>query len=47
MEKNYSKALKINKRVKPDKEVVSFILSFSKAFTVLKSESKVFEIITN
>ncbi|WP_269222281.1 hypothetical protein [Flavobacterium sp. IMCC34518] len=47
MEKNYSKTLKITKRMKPDKEVVSFLLNYSKALKVLKIEEKVFEVIVN
>jgi hypothetical protein len=47
MEKNYSKALKITKRMKPDKEVVSFLLNYSKALKVIKIEEKVFEVIVN
>ena len=47
MEKNYSKALKITKRMKPDKEVVSFLLNYSKALKIMKIEDKVFEIIVN
>ena len=47
MEKNYSKVLKITKRMKPDKEVVSFILNYSKALKVIKIEEKVFEVIVN
>ena len=40
MEKNYSKASKIVKKMKPDKEVVSLLLNYSK-------EGKAFEIIVN
>jgi hypothetical protein len=47
MEKNYSKTLKVTKRLKPDKEVVSFLLNFSKAFKVIKSEGKLFELNLN
>ncbi|WP_281240207.1 hypothetical protein [Flavobacterium praedii] len=47
MEKNYSKTLKITKRMKPDKEVVSFLLNYSKALKVLKIEEKIFEVIVN
>jgi hypothetical protein len=47
MEKNYSKALKITKRMKPDKKVVSFLLNYSKALKIIKAEGKVFEIIVN
>ncbi|HSD05875.1 hypothetical protein [Flavobacterium sp.] len=47
MEKNYSKELKIIKRIKPDKEVVSFLLNYSKSLKMVKIEDKVFEIIVN
>jgi len=47
MEKNYSKASKITKKMKPEKEVVSFLLNYSKALKIVKVEDKVFEIIVN
>ena len=47
MEKNYSKALKTVKRMKPDKEVVSLLLNYSKALKIVKIEGKVFEIVVN
>jgi hypothetical protein len=47
MEKNYSKALKITKRMKPNKEVVSFLLNYSKALKIIKTEEMVFELIVN
>jgi hypothetical protein len=47
MEKNYSKALKTTKKMKPDKEVVSLLLNYSKALKIVKIEDKVFEIIVN
>ena len=47
MEKNYSKELKISKKMKPDKEVVSLLLNYSKALKIVKIEDKVFEIIVN
>jgi hypothetical protein len=47
MEKNYSKMSKITKKMKPDKEVVSFLLNYSKALKIVKIEGKVFEIIVN
>lgn len=47
MEKNYSKSLKTSKRMKPDKEVVSLLLNYSKALKIVKIEEKVFEIIVN
>jgi hypothetical protein len=47
MQKNYSKELKSSKKMKPDKEVVSFLLNYSKALNMVKIEGKVFEIIAN
>ena len=47
MEKNYSKALKITKKMKPDKEVVSFLLNYSKALKIVEVEGKFLEIIVN
>ena len=47
MEKNYSKELRITKKMKPDKEVVSFLLNYSKALKMVKVDGKVFEVITN
>jgi hypothetical protein len=47
MEKNYSKELKIVKKMKPDKEVVSLLLNYSKALKIVKTEGKVFEFIAN
>ena len=47
MQKNYSKELKKAKKMKPDKEVVSFLLNYSKALKMVKIEGKVFEIIAN
>ena len=47
MEKNYSKELKIIKKMKPDKEVVSFLLNYSKVLKMVKIEGKIFEIIAN
>ncbi|WP_219316573.1 hypothetical protein [Flavobacterium taihuense] len=47
MEKNYSKKLKITKKIKPDKEVVSFLLNYSKALKIMKLEDNIFEIIVN
>ena len=47
MEKNYSKELKISKKMKPDKHVVSLLLNYSKALKIVKTEDKVFEIIVN
>ena len=47
MEKNYSKALKTAKKMKPDKEVVSFLLNYSKALKIVKIEGRVIEVIVN
>jgi hypothetical protein len=47
MEKNYSEKSKIAKKMKPDKEVVSFLLNYSKALKIVKIEGEVFEIIVN
>ncbi|WP_281226283.1 hypothetical protein [Flavobacterium aquiphilum] len=47
MEKNYSKSLKLSRGMKPDKEVVSLLLNYSKALKIVKIEGKAFEIIAN
>lgn len=47
MEKNYSKSLKTSKGIKPDKEVVSFLLNYSKALKIVKVEGKAIEVIAN
>lgn len=47
MQKNYSKELKVTKKMKPNKEVVSFLLNYSKALKMVKKEGMVFEIIAN
>lgn len=47
MEKNYFKKTKIANKMKPDKEVVSFLLNYSKALKIVKIEGEVFEIIVN
>lgn len=47
MAKIYSKQSLAPKAVKPSKEIVSFLLNYSKALKVLKTENKVFEIIAN
>lgn len=47
MEKNYSKKSKITRKMKPDKEIVSFLLNYSKALKIVKIEGEVFEIIVN
>ncbi|SFC82907.1 hypothetical protein SAMN05216297_102422 [Flavobacterium phragmitis] len=47
MAKIYSKKALASKNLKPNKEVVSFILNYSQALTVVKIEEKSFEIIAN
>ncbi|KFC57702.1 hypothetical protein [Flavobacterium gilvum] len=47
MEKNYSKSLKTSKRMKPDKEVVSLLLNYSKALKIVKIDGRLFEVIAN
>ena len=47
MAKIYSKKALASKDLKPKKEVVSFLLSYSQALTVVTVEGKSFEIIAN
>lgn len=47
MEKNYSKTLTASKKIKPDKEVVDFLLNYSKALKIIKTEGKLVEVIIN
>ncbi len=47
MAKIYSKKALASKDLKPKKEVVSFLLSYSQALKVVKIEDKSFEIIAN
>lgn len=47
MAKIYSKKVLASKDLKPKKEVVSFLLSYSQALKVVKIEDKSFEIIAN
>jgi hypothetical protein len=47
MAKIYSKNLLITKAVKPKKEVISFLLNYSKALSIIKIDNKGFEIISN
>ncbi|MCV9926983.1 hypothetical protein OIU83_04940 [Flavobacterium sp. LS1R49] len=47
MAKIYSKKVIVIKDLKPKREVVSFLLSYSKALTVVKIDDKSFEIIAN
>ncbi|WPO77363.1 hypothetical protein [Flavobacterium sp. KACC 22761] len=47
MAKIYSKKALASKNLKPKKEVVSFLLSYSQALTVVKIENRNFDIIAN
>ncbi|STO19265.1 hypothetical protein [Flavobacterium hibernum] len=47
MGKIYSKRALAAQNLKPKKEVVSFLLSYSQALTVVKIKNKNFEIIAN
>jgi hypothetical protein len=47
MAKIYSKKSFIAPKMKPKKEVVSFLLDYSKALKVVKSECATFEFIAN
>ncbi|HEX9150935.1 MAG TPA: hypothetical protein VF842_02570 [Flavobacterium sp.] len=47
MAKIYSRKSLVTKSMKPEKEVVSFLLNYSKALSVIKIEEKSFEIIAN
>lgn len=47
MAKIYSKKALASKDLKPKKEVVSFLLSYSQALKVVKIDNKSFEIIAN
>jgi hypothetical protein len=47
MAKIYSKKNALSKDLKPKKEVVSFLLNYSKALTVLKTKTKDFEVLSN
>lgn len=47
MAKNYSKDSLITRAMKPKKEIVSFLLSYSKALSIVKINNKSFEIISN
>lgn len=47
MAKIYSKKSLVTKAMKPSKEIVSFLLSYSKALSIIKIEDKSFEIIAN
>jgi hypothetical protein len=47
MAKIYSKKTLFTPKMKPKKEVISFILNYSKALSVIKVNDKSFEIISN
>lgn len=47
MEKKYSRAVRTTKKMKPKKEVISFLLDYSKALKIVKIEDQVCEIIIN
>jgi len=47
MAKIYSKKSFIAPKIKPKKEVISFLLDYSKALKVVKSERTTFEFIAN
>lgn len=47
MAKIYSRKSLVTKSMKPEKEVVSFLLNYSKALSIIKIEDKSFEIIAN
>ncbi|MFV5702103.1 hypothetical protein ACM55F_09530 [Flavobacterium sp. XS2P12] len=47
MAKIYSKKSLVNNKMKPEKEIVSFLLNYSKALSIIKIEDKSFEIISN
>lgn len=47
MAKIYSKKTLASKDLKPKKEVVSFLLSYSQALKVVKIDNKSFEVIAN
>ncbi|MGO4816808.1 hypothetical protein [Flavobacterium sp. W22_SRS_FP1] len=47
MAKIYSKQSLVTKTIKPRKEIVSFLLNYSKALTVIKTDNRSFEIISN
>jgi hypothetical protein len=47
MAKIYSKKSLVRKAMKPRKEVVSFLLNYSKALSVIEVDNHNFEIISN
>lgn len=47
MAKIYSKKESVSKNWKPSKETIAFLLSYSKALSIIKIDNKSFEIISN
>jgi len=47
MAKIYSKKTLVTNTMKPRKEIVSFLLSYSKALSIIKTKNISFEIIAN
>lgn len=47
MDKTHSKKNGVLKELKPKKEVVSFLLNYSKSLTVLKKKTSSFKVNTN
>ncbi|SEP55275.1 hypothetical protein [Flavobacterium urocaniciphilum] len=47
MAKLYSRRKKSKKEIKPNKEIVSFILSYSKALNIVKVNNFTFENVVN
>ncbi len=47
MAKIYSEKKSVPKKMKPKKEVVSFLLNYSKAFSIIKVKGENFELISN
>jgi hypothetical protein len=47
MAKIYSKNALVLKSMKPKKEIVSFLLNYSKALTIVKADGVSYEIIAN
>ncbi len=47
MAKIYSKEKLVTKKMKPRKEIISFLLNYSKALSIIKVNTMSFEIIAN
>jgi hypothetical protein len=47
MAKIYSKKALVSQPMRPSRETISFLLSYSKALTIIKGDNKNFEIISN